>query len=391
MARRDGTPSSSDDEHLRRDLQRIRRILVPFLVVGITGMVLYVVAVSAVASAIAGLGYALAVAAAAVAFGSLLGFLFGIPKVLQGREGEAPSATVTAVPHAGAAVATLGAPRSVADNTNLEQISDWLTKLLIGATLTQLGKIADLVGQVAGVLATGALPGSTAARPFFAAVVVFWSIYGFFVGYLLTRRVLPMMWHNATQGLFGAETRAQVDDAYRARSQGREAELPAALRDIAGLRMDDVADAELPTWGRAQALREDYGAAVVAFEKVLTRSPGDAAAAEALMFAALYLPPPRGFEKTIAEGERIASKTAAMHAYLAAAYGQKYKWMLAAGAAPGSPDVEAVKQKAYEAAKRAIDLDPSWKDTVAGMLTASGGDDDLSAFREDPGFAKLVA
>jgi hypothetical protein len=109
------------------------------------------------------------------------------------------------------------------------------------------------------------------------------------------------------------------------------------------------------------------------------------------MFASLYLPPPRGFEKTIAEGERISSRTAPMHAYLAAAYGQKYKWMLSAGAAPGSPDVEAVRQKALEAAKQAIDLDPSWKDTIAGMLTATGGDDDLSAFREDAAFAKLIA
>jgi hypothetical protein len=348
------SPTPPEDANLRRDLQRIRDVILPFLAAGGVGILLYVVATAHVPSALSGLGYSLAVAAAAMAFGTLMGFLFGIPKMLQGTgatatapAGEGPGAT------GGAALAT--APGSVTDNTNLEQISDWLTKLLIGASLTQLGKIAELVETIAGALARDVLPGSRGAKPFFAAVVVFWSITGFFVGYLLTRRVLPLMWHNATHWLFAYQMRTDTEQAFRARSQGRNATITDAVRNLARARIENVPDAELTTWGP------------------------------------LYLPPPRGFEKTIAEGERISSRTAAMRVYLAAAYGQKYRWLLSVGARPETDQLKDVRRRALEEAKGALEADPTWKGTIAGMLTATEGDDDLSAFRDDAAFKSLVA
>ena len=72
---------------------------------------------SAVLSA---LGVGLGVAAAATAVGAFLGFLFGIPRTLQGN--------------------TTPGPDEIADyrpNTNLEQISDWLTKILVGVGLVK--------------------------------------------------------------------------------------------------------------------------------------------------------------------------------------------------------------------------------------------------------------
>lgn len=379
-----------EDLNLQRDLKRIRDVILPFLAASGVGMLLYVVSTSHVPSALSGLGYSLAVAAAAMAFGTLMGFLFGIPKMLQGT--GAPAAAPAGVAPAvtgGAAVAA--APGSVTDNTNLEQISDWLTKLLIGASLTQLGKIADLVGTIAEALARDVLPGTKGAKPFFAALVVFWSIAGFFVGYLLTRRVLPLMWHNATHWLFGDAMRSEVDQAFRARTQGKDANITDAVRDLARARIEDVPETELTTWGRAQLLHDDYIDALSAFEKVLARSPDNRDAAEALMFAALYLPAPRGFEKAITEGEHIANRTAPMRVYLAAAYGQKYRWLLSVGAHPETDQMKDVRRRALEEAKGALESDPTWKGTIAGMLTATEGDDDLSAFREDAEFKSLVS
>jgi tetratricopeptide (TPR) repeat protein len=103
---------------------------------------------------------------AAVAAGSLVGFLFGIPRTLQS---STPAPTT-----------------SYQVNTNLEQISDWLTKIIVGLGLINLtripGKLMELNDYVAaslGVRPPGpALVGSAAV--FFAAV-------GFLLGYLSTR------------------------------------------------------------------------------------------------------------------------------------------------------------------------------------------------------------
>jgi hypothetical protein len=80
-----------------------------------------------------------------------------------------------------------------------------------------------------------------------------------------------------------------------------------------------------------------------------------------------------------------------MRVYLAAAYGQKYRWLLSVGARPETDQLKDVRRRALEEAKGALDADPTWKEAIAGMLTATGGDDDLSAFRDDPDFKNLVA
>ncbi|KQN74688.1 hypothetical protein ASE90_11185 [Sphingomonas sp. Leaf67] len=101
--------------------------------------------------------------------GTVLGFLFGVPRV---RAGE----TTTDV----------AASTSVVPNTNLEQISDWLTKIIVGATLVQLGPLADAAARLAvGIGNTlepaGKLPDGPAAA---GAVLVLYFAAGFVWGYL---------------------------------------------------------------------------------------------------------------------------------------------------------------------------------------------------------------
>jgi tetratricopeptide (TPR) repeat protein len=118
-------------------------------------------------SFVAVLGTALAVSLAAMVAGSLVGFLFGIPRTLQQ---ELPSAEQT---------------RYLA-NTNLEQISDWLTKILIGVGLTQITQIPRCIWSLSERLAPGlgGLPGSAG---FAVSLLTFFSVSGFLWGYLWTR------------------------------------------------------------------------------------------------------------------------------------------------------------------------------------------------------------
>lgn len=71
-------------------------------------------------------------------------------------------------------------------NTNLEQISDWLTKILVGVGLVQLGSIIDSVSRLADYV--GAPLGDAAAGPAFAlSVLVYFFVVGFLLAYLWTR------------------------------------------------------------------------------------------------------------------------------------------------------------------------------------------------------------
>lgn len=103
--------------------------------------------------------HALMVGGACYTLGALLGFLFGIPKTLVGGHG----------------VTTL------AQNTNLEQVSDWLTKILVGVGLTQLGKLNEGLPKIGEYFAVANRPSAT------LAIILNWGVAGFLVGYLLTR------------------------------------------------------------------------------------------------------------------------------------------------------------------------------------------------------------
>lgn len=124
------------------------------------------------------LGLGALVALAALIGGGLFGFLFGIPR-------SAPSNDN-------------GGRYSV--NTNLEQISDWLTKILIGVGLVQFRQLADLAGDLVGTVGQ-ALGGGQPAEVAAGALMVFFAITGFLVAYVMTRMLLPAIfeWSDGTR------------------------------------------------------------------------------------------------------------------------------------------------------------------------------------------------
>ncbi|HYW71589.1 MAG TPA: hypothetical protein VE961_11180 [Pyrinomonadaceae bacterium] len=106
-----------------------------------------------------------------LAVGLLVGFLFGIPRVVQQHGG-------------------LSSPpdMKLSANTNLEQISDWLTKIIVGVGLVQLGTLPGKLKALAGYFATafgtpeGAVPGAAVLT-----ILGYFGIFGFLLGYLWAR------------------------------------------------------------------------------------------------------------------------------------------------------------------------------------------------------------
>lgn len=131
---------------------------------------------------------ALMISSASLAAGGLLGFLFGIPRTLSSDAAPPPGATPESV-------SALGRIRA---NTNLEQISDWLTKIIVGVSLTQLATIRSGAVRLFDSLAPS-LGGGADAAAFAGSVVVYFAVVGFLLGWLLTRLLLGRMMAKADQ------------------------------------------------------------------------------------------------------------------------------------------------------------------------------------------------
>lgn len=116
--------------------------------------------------AFAALGSGVAIALAAAAAGYLLGFLFGLPRSVKDDNSG-------------------GEERGFRPNTNLEEISDWLTKILVGVGLIQIGNAGGPARDL--VRAAGEPLGNDgAARALAASLILVSLVWGFLVSYLLT-------------------------------------------------------------------------------------------------------------------------------------------------------------------------------------------------------------
>jgi hypothetical protein len=146
-------------------------------------------------------GVDLLVAGAAAAVGALFGFVFGIPRSLEPASRVAVAVVTAAKPDDPAASrAAMGV------NTNLERISDWLTTLLIGATLVQIKEIA---GWVSGLGKNLLVTGPAANDAIVPIIVIYFFALSFLGVYLITRLYLTSAL--GLLGLSAAPTRSQTD------------------------------------------------------------------------------------------------------------------------------------------------------------------------------------
>jgi len=126
-------------------------------------------------------------AGACTTIGWLTGFLFSVPRALQAEtEREKLQTSGRERLQTSGVAATFEPSRyELRINTNLEQISDWLTKILVGLGLTQLDAIPSKLHDAAAYIATGF--GGAQDAPFALAIILYFSVVGFMGGYILTR------------------------------------------------------------------------------------------------------------------------------------------------------------------------------------------------------------
>jgi hypothetical protein len=123
-----GNSDLSPSDELRRDLAATRLVV-------IVGFVIGIVVILAWHSQEPKIHVLVLWALACFASGALTGFLFGIPRVLQKPIGFETSRSESAT----------GTPPALSSyeliiNTNLDDVSDWLTKIIVGIGLVEIRK-----------------------------------------------------------------------------------------------------------------------------------------------------------------------------------------------------------------------------------------------------------
>jgi hypothetical protein len=137
-------------------------------------------------------GVGMLVAGAAMLSGFLLGFIFAIP-----RMGGLRARTTTADPNGPEVLDSHDRRTSPQPNDNLVEISDWLTKIIVGVGLIELHTIPAKLGALSYYLAPGLQPapcagGVACAEPIISgqsaglAIIIFYFCLGFLLGCVWT-------------------------------------------------------------------------------------------------------------------------------------------------------------------------------------------------------------
>ena len=114
---------------------------------------------------------------ATLSVGGLLGFLFGIPRTTRRN----PDSNAAADGH-GAMAAAPYEP-----SNNLEQVADWLTKILVGVGLVELGTLGTALARIGDQVAKAVAPAPSGTTVVTQVVIVAFATIGFLASFLWTR------------------------------------------------------------------------------------------------------------------------------------------------------------------------------------------------------------
>jgi hypothetical protein len=177
---------------------------------------------------------------AAFSSGALLGFLFGIPLTSQGV-GSHKTAVVS---DTGANIEEHSADQvTYRPNTNLEEISEWLTKIIIGMGLVELTQIPSRFESLVRFLAA-----DNHAPGIVGAVLVLFAILGFFAGYLLTRLFLSPTFKGVDTLVIGGQKLSvgQVSGQQRNLISDLQAQLIELRKKVGGAPSEKLFEAQPP-------------------------------------------------------------------------------------------------------------------------------------------------
>lgn len=371
------------------------------------------------------LGLILAGACAVTSF--LFGLLFGVPKSLAMGQGPRSSPSVEANV-ASIAESVSGrsntAPTSRV-NTNLEDISDWLTKTIVGVGLTQLFTLPDALWSVAGQMNLHGFNWVPHGQLLALAIMLYFGPGGFWLGYVLTRTILTKLFDDYNPSSKAIDTAAKPENLTLQISEkgvtAAKGDLLDADRILLNTPLQSVnTPQQMAAWGAAQARSGNLERAELAFKDVLRTDPGNQGVKEQLatvyvaagkvgeaervakdvpnskiaMYTALYQP--GGYERAIELGETLLKQPSNagdphLRVWLACAYGQKYRALIEGNAQPAESD--RVKSQAISEIKAAVALDSRTGPLLRSLWIPPAGnkDDDLSALpKDDPELRQIL-
>lgn len=172
-------------------------VFILFLVViGLIGILIYVyqdyvcaVITKKISYAYSMLATLFFVAGALFTFSNLIGFLFGIPRTTVIDESEKSKSQYIG-------------------NDNLLQVSDWITKIILGLGLTQINEIPHLLKRIAKFIIENT---HVSNQALIILIILYFTCLGFLFGYLWTRLYFIKMLHASDNDVNKDEdTTAQV-------------------------------------------------------------------------------------------------------------------------------------------------------------------------------------
>jgi hypothetical protein len=367
-------------------------------------------------------------ACACTVCGWLLGLLFGIPRTLS-RPQATPAPAVPPPPGTSPAMQQpAGAAPANRVNTNLEDVSDWLTKTLVGVGLTQLYFVPHYLWQSAEKLNNAGFKWAAGGQLLALALFLYFAPGGFWLGYIGTRTILTKLFDSLESPSEGVVLNALKSDALKLDVDGKikpsnDPAVQAADATMLNFQVTSLSTArELGAWGAAKARANDLGSAAFALEQATRADPGDSALKEALakvytaqqrkpeaqqllqndqesevaLLNALYEESPAGFTKAIETGLRLKQRSGSdknlnLHIWLACAYGQQHKYALQNN---DQALADSARKNALTEVKAALAIDPAkakpWLQALWRPVAGSPEDDLASIPKDDPELSALL-
>jgi len=390
-----------------------------FLAVGTLGLSSVLIAVGIEkdwAHAMHVFALALLMAGACAVVGWLLGLLFGIPRSLA-RPASTPT---TNTPQTSGATS----PNSRV-NTNLEDISDWLTKTIVGVGLTQFNSLSQFLSGFAAAVDKNGFNWAPGGQLLALLLLFYFLPGGFWLGYVGTRTVLTKLFDDYASGVSTSDIeKAAAPSNLQPAEDGIKPDPKLSSIDHALLQTPLPALKsvdESVAWASAHARSGDTNTAKVVLQNLLRSNPdsfnikqnlatlyvtsGEHAAAAPLLrdappspaavLNALYDNPPNGYQRAIEMGEKLVASPdyaadANLHIWLACAYGQRYGDLKAKGA--NEADLQAVKAQVVREIKTAINLSPAARNSLHAFWKPGDSiDNDLVAIPpDDPELTALL-
>jgi len=417
-------------EQNRKDLKSFFEVIFAF---GLALILVWAATAETFVKAAAGSAVLASIGLASTLVGGILGFLYGVPRS-RSRAEPGPKSRNPNDSKSISAVAEVEAVAASADSpTHLDQIADWLTKILLGAGLTQFSAVKEGVANAVWTACHEPSIDLPFCEPVGDAGVIYFSIAGFLYAYLLSRTRLPdLLSEEATDGGLFRAVNAQPlnpsDPGNVIAEDVQEAAAKLAERPLAEMTTIE----QMTAWARANAWRANYPKAIEAARKALVQKQDDpdlrqflgrllvsAGQPEAgitelatakrlagdtnaqrkisidLVWSHLYEPRPEGFTNAIHDGLTLlgdvsGERRARLLTYLACAYGQAFDYELKHGR--DEKKLAGFRKKALDAVREVKELSPTWLKSLRGAFRPrpDSQDDDLVAFQGDKDFEDIL-